>query len=237
MLALAKGMALVGGMLLALAVCQVPAARAQAPKVFKVGILTTAWAPWHTFTLGFRDALKEFGYVEGQNVTFEVRTSQGDRSRLPELAAELAKAKPDLLYCVDGPDACQKATQTIPIVFSQVSDPVKLGLVKSLARPGGNVTGIGSLRAELTAKRLQLFKEAVPALRRVGAKLFINPGSLGQPRYGVPDATYAVWDDGQVQIKHLHYDHDATAQRLRLEQLDPEVTEQLTGILETGIIT
>jgi len=77
--------------------------------------------------------------------------------------------KPDLLYCVADPDpqACQKATTTIPVVFTQVSDPVKSGLVKSLARPGGNLTGIGSLRAELTAKRLQLFKETVPSLRRV----------------------------------------------------------------------
>ncbi len=66
--------------------------------------------------------------------------------------------------------------------------------------------------------------------------MIINPGSLGQPRYGVPDATYAVWEDGRVQIKHLHYDHDATAQRLRLAPLSPEVIEQLTGVLETGMV-
>lgn len=157
---------LVGGALVALLVCAVPA-RAQVPKVFKIGILTIAWSPWHTFTLGFRDALKEFGYVEGQNITFEVRAAQGDLSRLPELAAELIRAKPNLLYCLEGPDACQKATTTIPIVFSQIGDPVKLGLVKSIARPGGNITGIATLRAELTAKRLELFKEIVPPLRRV----------------------------------------------------------------------
>jgi diadenosine tetraphosphatase ApaH/serine/threonine PP2A family protein phosphatase len=77
----------------------------------------------------------------------------------------------------------------------------------------------------------------VPALRRAnGGTLFINPGSLGQPRYGVPDATYAVWEDGDVRIKHLHYDHDATAQRLRLAPLSPEVIEQLMGILERGLV-
>lgn len=76
----------------------------------------------------------------------------------------------------------------------------------------------------------------VPALRRANGTLFINPGSLGQPRYGVPDATYAVWEDGQVQIKHLHYDHDATAQRLRLAPLSPEVVEQLTEVLEMGMV-
>ncbi|MEK6573412.1 MAG: metallophosphoesterase, partial [Chloroflexota bacterium] len=67
-------------------------------------------------------------------------------------------------------------------------------------------------------------------------RLIINPGSLGQPRYGTPDATYAVWEDGQIQIKHLHYDHDATVNRLRLASFSPEVTEQLAGILETGLL-
>jgi protein phosphatase len=76
----------------------------------------------------------------------------------------------------------------------------------------------------------------LPALRRFGDKLLINPGSLGQPRYGTPDPTYAVWDDGRVQIKHLHYPHEAVAQKLRLLPLNPEVTEQLTGILEMGML-
>ena len=75
-----------------------------------------------------------------------------------------------------------------------------------------------------------------PALRRLDTKLIINPGSLGQPRNGLHDATYAVWDDGRVQIHHLHYNHDATAQRLALVQLSPEVSELLIGILETGLI-
>ncbi len=75
-----------------------------------------------------------------------------------------------------------------------------------------------------------------PALRRLDKKLIINPGSLGQPRNGLHDATYAVWDDGRVQIHHLHYNHDATAQRLALVRLSPEVSELLIGILETGLI-
>ena len=127
------------------------------------------WSPWHSTTEGFRDALKERGYVEGQNLTFDARAAQGDPARLPTLAAELVSQSPDLLYCVAAPGAhaCQKATSRIPIVFTQAGDPVQLGLVRSLARPGGNVTGVGSLRAELTAKRLELFKELVPSLRRV----------------------------------------------------------------------
>lgn len=76
----------------------------------------------------------------------------------------------------------------------------------------------------------------LPALRRWGNRLLVNPGSLGQPRYGVPDATYAVWDDGRVQIHHLHYDHAGSARRLALAGLSPEVSEQLAAILNTGMV-
>jgi putative ABC transport system substrate-binding protein len=146
-----------------------PWSTARPTKPVKIAILTSAWSAWHSNTEGFRDGLKDFGYVEGKSVTFAVRAAQGDPTRLPALAAELVKESPDLLYCAAGPDAlaCQKATRTIPIVFTQAGDPVKLGLVRSLAQPGGNITGVGSLRAELTAKRLELFKDVVPSLRRV----------------------------------------------------------------------
>jgi putative tryptophan/tyrosine transport system substrate-binding protein len=138
---------------------------AQTQKLFKVGILTDAMVPWHSSTNGFRDGLKEFGYVEGKNVIFEARAAQGDLTHLPKLAAELLQQKPDLLFCVS--DACSREIRQIPMVFTQVSDPVRLALVESIARPGGNITGIANLRADLTAKRLELFKEAVPSLHRV----------------------------------------------------------------------
>jgi len=158
-----------GSALLGAVVCAMPAVSGEASRTLKIGILTTAWSPWHSNTTGFRDALEELGYEDGRNVVFEVRAAKGDPTRLLDLAAELIQQKPDLLYCVAAPDAlaCQKATSTIPIVFTQVSDPVAVGLVESLARPGKNVTGIASLRAELTAKRLELFKEALPSLHRV----------------------------------------------------------------------
>ena len=152
-------------MLVALLLGGTPAAWAQAPKVFKIGILTDAMVPWHSTTEGFRDGLKEFGYVEGKNISFEARAAQGDMTRVSALVAELVQQKPDLLFCVS--DACRRGTGQIPMVFVQVSDPVRLGLVESIARPGGNITGIANLRAELTAKRLELFKETVPSLRRV----------------------------------------------------------------------
>jgi putative ABC transport system substrate-binding protein len=148
----------------------VAASHAQtAGRVVRIGILTSAWVPWHNQTRAFRDGLQELGYVDGRNVLFEVHAGQGDSARLPGLAEDLVRKKPDLLYCVATPDvrACQQATRTVPIVFTQTGDPVKLGLVQSLARPGANITGIGSLRGMLAAKRLELFKEVVPSLRRV----------------------------------------------------------------------
>jgi putative ABC transport system substrate-binding protein len=157
-------------MLLAVSMTGSTLAHAQRPDAtFRIGILTAAWAPWHNQTRGFRDGLQELGYVEGQNVHFEVRAGRGDSARLSGLANDLVRAKPDLLYCVATSEAraCQQATKAIPIVFTQTGDPVKRGLVQTLARPGGNVTGIGSLRGMLAAKRLELFKELVPSLRRV----------------------------------------------------------------------
>jgi putative phosphoesterase len=96
------------------------------------------------------------------------------------------------------------------------------------------------LFAEVEADVIVLGHGHVPALRKFGAgsqtRLIVNPGSLGQPRYGVPDATYAVWEDGRIQIKHLHYDHDAVARRLRLLPLSSEAVDQLENVLMTGIV-
>jgi ABC-type uncharacterized transport system substrate-binding protein len=152
-------------LLIVILLCAASSAWAQRAKILKVGILTDAMVPWHSTTEGFRDGLKELGYVDGKTVIFEVRAAQGDMARVPGLAAELVQQRSDLILCVS--DTCRKEVGAIPVVFVQVSDPVRLGLVESIARPGGNVTGIANLRAELTAKRLELFKEIVPSLRRV----------------------------------------------------------------------
>jgi len=156
-------------LVIALLLCGAAPVWAQAPKVFRVGILTMAYTPWHSHTEGFRDGLKDLGFVEGRNLAFEARAARGDANHIPDLVAEIVRQKPDLLYCVGSvaAQACPKATATIPIVLAEVGDPVGLGLVKSLGRPGGNVTGMANLRAELTAKRVELFKETVPGLRRV----------------------------------------------------------------------
>ena len=114
--------------------CVASSAWAQRAKIFKIGILTDAMVPWHSTTQGFRDGLKELGYVEGKNVLFEVRATQGDMARVPRLTAELVQQKPDLILCVS--DACRTHAGPIPMVFVQVSDPVRLGLVESVASPG-----------------------------------------------------------------------------------------------------
>src|SRR5262249_35040738 len=125
---------------------------------------------------GFRQGLKDTGYVEGENVALEYRWANNQIDRLPALAAELARRQVSVIFTTGGPGsgfAAKAATTTIPIVFIVNEDPVSLGLVASLARPGGNATGINILTAELTAKRLDLLRELVPGAARVG--VLVNP--------------------------------------------------------------
>jgi putative ABC transport system substrate-binding protein len=129
---------------------------------------------------GFRDTLKELGYVEGQDYVLEHRYASGQLDRLPDLATELIRAQVDIILAVGGQaiDAARRATGTIPIVmlFSGL-DPVAAGRVHSLARPGGNVTGIAMLAAEITEKRLELLLELAPRARRV-AYVYVGSGAL-----------------------------------------------------------
>ena len=119
------------------------------------------------FAQGFRD----LGYVEGQNIAFEHRYSEGKNEILPSLAADLVRVQPDVILAVGTAPAlaAKIATKTIPIVFARVVDPIDSGLVPSLARPGGNLTGVSSQTRETSAKRLELLNIAVPDARRVGA--------------------------------------------------------------------
>ena len=150
-----------------------PAADAQLPaKVPRIGMLLTL-SPAHPEGRAgldpFQQALRELGYVEGQNIAFEYRWAEGRVERFPALAAELVRLKVDLIVAGATPHAraARQATTTIPIVAWAMQDPVKDGLVASLARPGGNVTGLTFLGPELVAKRLALLKEAVPGVSHV----------------------------------------------------------------------
>ena len=127
------------------------------------------------FIVPFRQGLKEAGYVEGRNVAIEYRWAEGRYDRLPEMAAELVRREVAVIVASTIPAAvaAKSATATIPIVFYVAGDPVKLGLVAGLARPGGNATGVNNFAAELGAKHLGLLRELLPTARRIG--LLVNP--------------------------------------------------------------
>ena len=133
--------------------------------------------PSAPFVAAFHKGLGESGYVEGQNVAIEYRWAEGRDDRLPALAADLVGRKVDVIVTFGGgaPRAAKAASQTIPIVFASGGDPVAVGLVASLARPGGNVTGVSWLGGELTSKRLELVSELVPQARAIA--LLVNPNN------------------------------------------------------------
>ena len=149
-----------------------------AAKIWRLGILQPG-APPEPLVDSLRERLNELGYSEGRNITYEYRWAEGEPQRLTELAKELVDLKVDVLTALSTPAAiaAQKATQTIPIVFTGVGDPVGSGLVSSLARPGGNITGISILATELTGKRLEILEEIVPGASPVA--MFWNDTNPG----------------------------------------------------------
>jgi len=180
----------------------------QAGKIFRIGFLDSSTASGMAGLLAaFRQELSKLGWIEGKNIAIEYRFGEQQNERLPELAADLVRLKVDLIVVTSGPPAlaAKKATTTIPIVMTSVADPLGSGLVASLARPGGNVSGLSSLGTELNSKRLEVLKDAVPKLARVGILL---PAPLAS----------------DLQLKELR--PAALALKLKLEeietQLDPE---------------
>jgi putative ABC transport system substrate-binding protein len=142
----------------------------QAKKIPRVGVLTAVIAPTtQLFYEVFRQGLRELGYIEGQNIALEYRSAEGKYERLPALAAELIALQVDVLVTWGTPAAlaAQHATNTIPVVFTAVADPLLSGLVTSFAQPGGHITGVTHIPSELDTKRLELLKEAVPSASRV----------------------------------------------------------------------
>lgn len=142
---------------------------AQPPRLIKIGALTESWGPTPAI-VGLRAGLKELGYRENEDFVIGVRFTRGDPAELPEAARELVRHGVDIIVTSEagnGAKAAKAATSRIPIVFIGGIDPVELGLVASLARPGGNVTGIADLSVELIPKRLEIFQQLVPGLKRV----------------------------------------------------------------------
>ena len=154
-----------------------PASDAQQPgKIPRIGILSGASSSSTPMFEAFREGLRDHGYVEGQNIVLEFRLARGKLDLFPTLAADLVRLNVDVIVTDGGnaaPLAARNATQTIPIVMAVSGQPDKAGLIASFARPGGNVTGLTLLAQELAAKRLQLFKEAVPRATRLSVLLTV----------------------------------------------------------------
>ena len=154
-----------------------PLATAQQPaRVPRIGVLSPGSRGPSPLLDAFRQGLRELGYVEGQNVAIGWRFAEGKTDRLAELAAELVRLRVDVILTINTPatEAAKNAASTIPIVFTFVADPVGFGLVPSLARPGRNLTGLTTITAELSGKRLELLKETLPKVSRV-AVLWNSP--------------------------------------------------------------
>ena len=181
------------------------AARAQQPTMPVIGVLD-ARSPGaiENPLRAFREGLKDAGYVEGENVALAYRWADNQIDRLPALAAELVQRRVAIIAAPGGPVsafAAKAATATIPIVFIVNEDPVRLGLVASLARPGGNATGINIFAAEVAAKRLDLLRELVPGATRVG--VLVNPANATSTESTLRDVAAAARISG-LQIKVLN---------------------------------
>jgi putative tryptophan/tyrosine transport system substrate-binding protein len=171
------------------------AARAQQPSMPAIGFLGgSSLADRRPLLTAFRQALTEAGFVEGQNVAIEYRWAEGQYDHLPALARELVRRRVDLVVAGDGPSAlaAKAATTTIPIVFNTGIDPVQVGLVTSLNRPGGNLTGVSMIAGPLPAKQLGLLHDLVPAAGTIA--VLINPNNANAERDAatVQDAARAV---------------------------------------------
>ena len=177
----------------------------QTGKVFRIGFLDSSTAAGSAVPDTFRQEMRKLGWIEGKNFIIEYRFGEQKPERLPELAVDLVRLKVDLIVIsgITAALAAKKATTTIPIVMTSVVDPVGAGLVASLARPGGNVTGFSGLGAELNTKRLEILKDAVPKLARVG--LLRPPGDS------------ALTD---LQLKELR--PAAVALKLKLEEIETQ---------------
>ena len=183
-----------------------PAEAQQTGKIARIGYLDNSTASGSTVLLdALRQELSKLGWVEGKNITIEYRFGEQKNERLPELAADLVRLKVDLIVVAAQTPAlvAKNATTTIPIVFASTGDPVGAGLVASLARPGGNITGLSNLGTELNTKRLEILKDAVPKLARVA--LLLPPGVTG----------------ATIQVKALR--PAAVALKLKLDEIETEI--------------
>ena len=171
-------------------------------KVWRIGFLSSA-PGFDSFADAFRQGLRELGYIDGKNMLIELRSADGKANLLPGMAADLVHLKADLIVAVQTPaiKAAMQATKTIPVVMAPAGDPVGMGFVSSLAHPGGNVTGLSNIGAELTAKNLELLREILPSLKNLGvlanatdpfSKSFLEQARLAGRTLGIKLQTILV---------------------------------------------
>jgi putative ABC transport system substrate-binding protein len=227
--------------LLALSVSPLAAQAQQQGKVWRIGFLSLASGP-SSRDENFRQGLLEHGYVVGRNVTIEYRWADGNRERVPELAAELVRLNVDVIVTSSTPlvEAAKRATRTIPIVMAAVADAVDAGLVDSLARPGGNVTGLTLMSAELGGKKLQLVRELLPKATRVallvlgdagGTKALLKEIRPLAQRMGIQIFVQALNDQAQNLPALFAAMQRERAQSL-IVQLNPIALQHRTRIVE-----
>jgi putative ABC transport system substrate-binding protein len=203
------------------------AARAQQTKVYRIGALVVGNADVHSLRTELREALRKSGYVEGQNLLFEFRSAEEQLDRLPRLATELVALKVDVIVAIYTPCAlaAQRATREIPIVIVS-GNPIETGLVPSLSRPGGNITGVSLIASELHGKCVELFRDMLPSVRRVAAlgnaddpisKLFLEQVQLAGRTTGIEIAP-AIMVSGAGEI-------DEAFAAMRKERADAVVVQ------------
>ena len=200
---------LAGGLLAA----PLPVGAQQAGRIPRIGYLGFSSPSLERHVVeAFRERLRDLGYIEGQNINIDYRWAEGQDDRFPDLAAELVRLKPDVIVTAGTPGtlAAMQATKTIPIVMASSADAVQAGLVASLARPGGNVTGLTIFGPELEGKRIELLKEAVPKLSRVAA--LWNPAN---------PAVANVLKQTQIAAEALHLTLQPVVEVRRVDDFEP----------------
>ena len=180
-----------------------PVEAQQAKKIARIGYLTAGGSPKDPGFVAFREGLRKLGYAEGKNLVIEFRSAEAKLDRMPVLVAELVQLKIDVIVSSSQPGtrAAREATQTIPIVMVASFDPVETGIISSLARPGGNITGVARLQRELGGKRMELLKEAIPRITRAGV----------------------LWNTDSPGPRQAFKEYEAAARALKIQLLSLEV--------------
>jgi len=219
------------------------AARAQQPKVWRIGVLAGV-PPTPAMLSAFRDGMRGRGYVEGQNLSIDVRWPQGSFDQDPSVVTELVNSNVDVIVAWGTPAtiAARRATLTIPIVMASVGDPVGSGFIASLARPGGNITGLSNIQVDLSAKLMELFAELVPGMKRVGVVHNPNNPFHTMALREIEDAVRKL----NMQVVQVHAqtsdEFDRAFAQLSAESVggvvvlgDPTVVEQSRRIAELAL--